>query len=86
MATIVQHKPSGEHYVVIGTGYGAWAAVRPSVLSGGGIARVNTGSAPLIAVVGEKGEIGWLPTDEVTVITVDGKSPHEHLHPPAPYR
>ena len=84
MATIVQHKPTGAHYVVIGTGYGAWASTR--VLPGGGLARVNTGTNPVIAVTGEKGEIGWLPTDEVRVISVDGKSPHEHLNPPAPYR
>jgi hypothetical protein len=79
MATIVQHKQTKGLFVLIGTGFGAWHSSRPDVLFGDVALSGDTGSTALVAVAGVTGEVGWVPSDQVVVVSIDGKTPHEHL-------
>lgn len=72
MATIVLHKPSGIHYVLLGTGYGAYQSHRPSVLGGDLFPHEHSGEIPAAAVCDEHGEIHWFLTEELQVAQIDG--------------
>lgn len=53
----------------------------------GELARQEDGGAQeLLCVCGMNGDVGWVATSEVTVISVDGKSPKQHLDSDSPYR
>jgi hypothetical protein len=95
MATIVMHRKTHKRYVLLGSGFGAWKASRlfpgmadaapsddPSAV---GLIAV-CGTNGILAVCSANGEIGWVPSDELTVVEVDGKTPHQLIDPPAPYR
>jgi hypothetical protein len=86
MATIVVHRPSGHRYVLIGSGYGAWATSTPGVFFGNLAPREQGNQATLIAVTGVNGEIGWVPSNELLVVSVDGKTPQQILEASGPYR
>ena len=73
MATIVLHKPSGNHYVLLGTGYGAYQSYRPSVLGGDLFPHEQSGEIPVAAVSDEFGEIHWFLTMELQVVEIDGE-------------
>lgn len=79
MATIVEHKADGNRYVLIGPGYGMYHAVKAHVVLGNWGRSAETGSQKLVCVTNEAGEIGWLQAENVKVVSVDGKSPAEHL-------
>ncbi len=79
MAIIVEHKSDGNRYVLIGPGYGMYHAVKPHVVLGNWGRSAETGSQKLVSVVNEAGEIGWLQSENVRVVSVDGLSPAEHL-------
>lgn len=72
MATIVLHKPTGNHYVLLGTGYGAYQSHRPSVLGGDLFPHEHSGEIPVAAVSDEFGEIHWFLTMELQVAEIDG--------------
>ena len=73
MATVVKHNKSGEEYVVLGTGYGAYKSSVPHPMFGNWMPDESEGSKSMIAVCNSEGEIGWTTTSQVTVISVDGK-------------
>lgn len=72
MATIILHKPSGVHYVLLGTGYGAYQSHRPSVFGGDLFPHEHSGKIPVAAVCDEHGEIHWFLTEELQVAQIDG--------------
>lgn len=72
MATIVLHKPSGIHYVLLGTGYGAYQSHRPSIFGGDLFPHEHSGEIPVAAVCDEHGEIHWFLTEELQVAQIDG--------------
>lgn len=86
MATIVKHKQSGETYIALGAGYGAWHSNTPDPLWGAAKQKTEAGSYSLIAVTRADGEIGWFDSTELLVVSVDGKPPHQILDPGGPYR
>ncbi|MDF2959710.1 MAG: hypothetical protein K0S39_1445 [Paenibacillus sp.] len=74
MATIVLHKPTRKRYVLIGTGFGAYKAMMPSILGGSLFPREESQEIPVAAVSDSLGNITWLYTEELQVVEVDGKS------------
>jgi hypothetical protein len=79
MATIVEHRKSGEHYIVIGAGYGMWASARPNRVFGDLLANDRSGSEEGVCVSDAAGNIGWLDPREVRLVSVDGVSPGETI-------
>ena len=79
MATTVRHIESGEKYVLLGTGFGAFKATRPSLFFGNWAPAEEAGQVTMVAVCNNQGQIGWVHSDELQVVEVDGKSPTELL-------
>ncbi|MBS4031246.1 MAG: hypothetical protein KGZ63_07500 [Clostridiales bacterium] len=73
MATIVLHKETGKQFVLIGTGYGAFKASRPSFFGGNLFPHDEEGQMPLAAVCDKAGTIYWIYTEELKVIEIDGE-------------
>jgi len=79
MATTVRHIESGEKYVLLGTGFGAFKATRPSLFFGNWAPAEEAGQVTMVAVCNNQDQIGWVHSDELQVVEVDGKSPTELL-------
>lgn len=74
MAIIVLHKPTQSQYVLLGTGYGAYKASRPSFFGGNLFPHEDEGSVAVVAVCDEEGTIIWFSPEELQVVEVDGRS------------
>lgn len=79
MVTIVRVKSTGEKGILVGTGFGAFKAARPSLLFGNLAPTEQAGELPTAAIADAKGSIRWAYTDDVEVLTVDGVSPRQAL-------
>lgn len=86
MATVVVHKPTGKRFVIVGSGYGAWATSAPNAWMGNLAPDEHSEHCTLFAVCDEAGEIGWLKSEELQVLTVDGKAPGQLIQSGGPYR
>lgn len=78
MPTLIQHIPTGHHFVLIGTGYGVWATARQS-RGFEFIIRENQGEAHVLHVCDAQGRIQWLKPEDCKVVSVDGLTPAEAL-------
>ena len=78
MATIVNHRPTGVNYILLGTGYGAYESVHPKYC-GDLFPSAEMGAFSLVAVSDAHGRIFWLNSGELLVLSVDGKRPSELL-------
>lgn len=74
MATLVTHQRTGERYILLGTGFGAYQSKKPNWLFGDLMADTEEGEYALVCVCDRDGRIGWLDSSEVTVESVDGQS------------
>ncbi|MDJ0833581.1 MAG: hypothetical protein QNJ69_08685 [Gammaproteobacteria bacterium] len=74
MATIVKHTESGEKYVLLGSGFGAYQSKKPNWFFGDLMADTDEGQYAMICVCNSEGQIGWLESSKVVVDTVDGKA------------
>ena len=79
MATIVKHIESGQRYILLGTGFGAYKATRPSVFFGSLLPKDEAGQITMVAVCNAQGQLGWIHSDELEVVEVDGTTPGELL-------
>ncbi|WP_282937906.1 hypothetical protein [Paenibacillus sp. RC67] len=79
MATLVKHKESGKIFVLIGTGYGAYKALLPSVMGGSMFPHEEAAEIPLAALSDRYGNITWMLTEELQVIEVDGKAIRDYF-------
>ena len=79
MAVIVKHIKSGEKYILLGTGFGAFKATRPSLFFGNLAPTEEAGQVTMVAVCNSQGQIGWIHSDELQVVEVEGKSASELL-------
>lgn len=79
MAIIVMHKPTGERYVLIGTGFGAYKSRSPSFLGGNMFPNEEYGELQMAALSDARGNIVWMPTEQLQVLVVDGNDPAELL-------
>jgi hypothetical protein len=73
MATIIETKHNHKRYLLIGTGYGEYESATPGFFLGNLAPSINHGNTKLVCVCDKGGKIGWIPSDEVLVIEVDGK-------------
>ncbi len=81
MSTIVAHKETGRHYLLIGTGYSFFKDSRPSFFGGVLFPHEDEGEAMCAAICDEKGAIIWVQTSEIEVIEVNGVKVKEILSP-----
>ncbi len=79
MTTIVQHVPSGKHYILLGAGFGAWATARPNRLLGDLFATDKNGQTRVLCLCDAEGRVEWAFADRVRVVRVDGVAPGEAL-------
>ena len=79
MHVIVEHYLTEKRYVLLDTAYGRMAP-HPS---GSPFAMGEPETYELLAVCDPDGEIMWLRSDVLRVVSVDGKTPKELLAPDA---
>ena len=79
MASIVKHKKSEKHFLLIGTGYGAFQSARPGMFFGDLLPTQSEGVTTMVALGFPNGKILWCDSREVELVSVDGKSPSEIL-------
>jgi len=72
MAIIVEHKETKNKFVLLGTGYGAYKATRPSFFGGNLLPHDDEDTIQTVAVCDKEGTIQWLSDEEVRVIEIDG--------------
>ena len=75
MAVIVQHRTSDEKYVLVGTGFGAYKALKPNWFFGNMMADEESGEISVVAVCNADGDIGWFRSNELRIISIDGQDP-----------
>lgn len=81
MATIVLHKESGKHYVLIGTGYSFYKDSIPSFFGGVLLPNEEEGESMSAAISDEQGVISWVQTSEIEVVEINGVQIGEILRP-----
>ena len=79
MAVLVEHTETKERYILLGTGFGAYKATRPSLFFGNLLPSEESGQTTMVAVCNRQGQIGWVHSSELTVVEIDGKAPVELL-------
>lgn len=77
MATIVEYVRTGKRYCLLGTGFGAYKSAQPNAFLGNFLADVDAGEFAMVCICDHKGQIFWLPSAEVTVVSVDGQNVSE---------
>lgn len=79
MTAIVEEKKTGERFVLLGTGFGAYQSMNEGLLFGNLIPDVEKGQFAMVCVSNKEGKIGWFNSEEVKVVSVDGKPPSDLL-------
>ena len=81
MAVIVEERETKRRFVLVGAGYGAYMSERPGLFLGNWLPDQKSGTHPMVAVCTHDREIGWFYSDQLRVVTVDGKTPADLLSP-----
>jgi hypothetical protein len=79
MAIIVEHIEDGGVYILLGTGFGSYKALKPHVFFGNLVADEKSGNDAMICVCDFNGNIGWFRSAELRVIRVDDETPEALL-------
>ncbi|QUI20790.1 hypothetical protein HZI73_00015 [Vallitalea pronyensis] len=72
MGIIVKDKKTHRKYILLGTGFAAYKAVRPSLLGGNFFPHEEEGTIATVAVCDAQGNILWVDSNNLQVIEVDG--------------
>lgn len=72
MATIVKNINNGKKYFLVGTGFGAYKATRPSFLGGNLFPVEDEDTITVVAICDAYGNINWIQSSEIKVISIDG--------------
>lgn len=72
VSVIVKDKNTQKKYILLGTGFGTYKAVRPSLFGGNLLPHEEEGTIATVAVCDSKGDIIWIDSDALQVIEVDG--------------
>lgn len=72
MATIIEQVSTGNQYVLLGTGFGAFQSKKPNWFLGNLQADTTEGQYAMVCVCDAAGTIGWLSSGDARVIAVDG--------------
>ena len=73
MLVFVEHKKTQEAFLLLGTGLGIYRSEGHKVFNA-----VKEGVHKMLAVCDKSGKIYWYPSEELTVVTVDGKAVSDH--------
>ena len=79
MATIVKLRDSDRHGILVGVGYGMFKSSRPGMIFGDIAPNEKSGESEMAAVSTATGQILWCPSKDLTIVSIDGKAPSEHL-------
>ena len=79
MAIIVRYFKNGSDYILLGAGFGAFMSSRPSALLGNLAPADDSGTMQMVAVCDYEGQIAWIPSDLLEVVSIDGRTPDEVL-------
>ena len=79
MATIVAHKDCDGHFLLIGSGFGAYRTRMPGVFFGSLSPSEEAGEFPMALICDVHGQVGWIFTKDMTVVSVDGLHPRDLL-------
>lgn len=75
MLVFVEHKKTQEAFLLLGTGLGTYRSeMKGSIFED----TVTEGIHKMLAVCDKSGTIYWYPSDELSVVTVDGKKVKDH--------
>jgi len=77
MATIVREKKTGDHYILLGAGFGVFKSEKPNAFFGNWMPEKSEGQFPMVCLCGVDGKIGWALSEDVVVISIDGQTPTE---------
>ena len=75
MATVVVHSGTGKKYVLVGAGFGAFQSKKPNWLLGDLVADTTEGQHTMACVCDRNGDVRWVDSAFLTVVSVDGESP-----------
>ena len=75
MAVIVRHRKTDARYVLLDAGFGAYKTSRPGIFFGSLNPDEEAGELPVALVCDAEGETGWLQSENLEVLSVDGESP-----------
>lgn len=78
MAIIIKSKNSSKNYILLGTGYGLFHSQTGSVLVGDLIPNKQSGNTHAVCACDKNGKIVWLSSDQVEIVSVDGKRPSDY--------
>lgn len=81
MATIVEDSTTGQRLVLLGAGFGMYSSSHGHVMWGNLAPERKEGSKSLVCVADESGAVGWIDSQNVRVVSVDGQSPTRLLQP-----
>ena len=79
MAIIVTHKKKGGRFILVGSGFGAYKAIRPSVFLGHLAPHEEEGTVRVVLLCDHRGAVAWIDSREIEVLSVDGQTPGELL-------
>ena len=79
MAIIVRHIPTGNEYLLIGTGLGIDKNLLSPRLLRNLLSEEGGGDVQRVALCDPNGQIFWLPSSEVIVTEIDGQQPGDLL-------
>lgn len=79
MAIVVENSKDKKRYIYIGASYSYYKDSRPGAFGGSLFPHEEEGEFSGVLVSNEKGEIMWVDTAEISVISIDGKTPGEIL-------
>ena len=74
MATVVKHIKTGNNYILLGTGFGAFQSKKPNWLLGDLMSDTTEGQHAVACVCDEDGSMQWVDSTELAVESVDGQS------------
>ena len=79
MAIIVEHREDGQRFVLVGTGFGAFLATRPSWFLGNLSPEEESGEVSVVAICEAQGDIGWFDSQKLRGVSIDGEPPSSVL-------
>lgn len=84
MATIVRFRGNGGEYILLGGGFGSYRSKTPHVFFGDWAPEDIYAEIPVAFLCDHAGKTGWVRSEQIEVISVDGRSPEEILDDPLP--
>ncbi len=77
--TIIEHREKRKRYILLGGGFGMYQSKKPNFLFGDLLADIDEGHEKLVCASDKEGNIVWLKSSMVRVVSVDEKSPMDVL-------